>query len=407
MTAPSASVALRQAEALLYAGRDHDAEAVCAAAFGDRAAPHLGRLRILVARAKDPAATAGRAELDATIARMMAELARQPLYQASEFWTYHGSHHLQLLQLYGLEHFKRTVSHTYQNWFITSPDDPQLRAMLAQWPRHNSVEPLLNEIETPSHVGYHSQGFEYLLAEPEPRAIYKLAVGLIWEFVRAGDRAGLLDMLEEPEIGDPIRITRRGRLISSDLAHSVRERNLLLETCGWRGDEGLCIAELGAGHGRLADVFGRSTNYRYVIFDIPPALYVSQWYVKRLFPDARVFEFRPFDRFDAIADELAASRFAFFTANQIEAFPDGAFDGFINMNSLMEMRREQIVGFLGHIGRLTRSAFLSRQWLEWHNPRDGHTVRADDFALGPPWRKALDVVDEIYPELFNQVWVRR
>ncbi|MBV8166466.1 MAG: hypothetical protein JO021_06705, partial [Alphaproteobacteria bacterium] len=101
------------------------------------------------------------------------------------------------------------------------------------------------------------------------------------------------------------------------------------------------------------------------------------------------------------------SRFAFFTANQIEAFPDGYADAFINLNSLMEMRREQIANFLGHIDRLTKRAFLSRQWLTWRNPRDGITVATDDFTPGAAWRKGLDRIDDIHPEMFNHVWLRR
>jgi putative sugar O-methyltransferase len=309
-----------------------------------------------------------------------------------------------------MDNFKRTVSHNYQNWLITSINDPQLRSMLSQWPRHASAEPLLNRIEAPSHVGYHaSRNFEapeYELAFPAPREIYKLAVGLLWEYVALGDRAGLLERLDELAIGNPVRITRRGRLISPDLAHSVRERNLLLERLGLTGDEPLCIGELGAGYGRLAEVFGRTTRYRYVVFDIPPALYVAQWYIKRIFPDAPIFEFRPFDAFSEIADELARSRFAFFTANQIEQFPDGYFDCFINMNSLMEMRREQIANFIGQIDRLTKRAFLSRQWLKWRNAWDQITVEKQDFALGGAWRLALDAVDEIHPGLFNHIWAR-
>jgi len=401
---------LRRAHGLLAEGRAAEAEAVCAAAFGAAAAPHLERLRFLVARAQDPAAATEIAALDAALDAMNRELGRNPLYAASEFWTFWGTYHAALLRTYGMDNFKRTVAHNYQNWLITSLNDPQLRAMLSNWPRHGSAEPLLTAIETPSHVGYHhSRSFEdpeYALAFPEARAMYRLAVGLIWEYVRMGDQPGLLDRLEEPAIGGPIRIERRGRLISSDLAHSVRERNLLLATCDLKGDEGLCVGELGAGHGRLADLFGRSTNYRYVIFDIAPALYVSQWYVTRLFPDAKIFAFRPFASFADVAEEVAASRFAFFTANQIEAFPDGYFDCFINMNSLMEMRREQILNFIGHIDRLTRTAFLSRQWLTWRNEWDKITIGRGDFVLGDRWRLALDAVDEIYPAFFNHVWIR-
>ncbi|MBV8165541.1 MAG: hypothetical protein JO021_02035, partial [Alphaproteobacteria bacterium] len=250
---PSDALALRQAEMLLLAGREVEAEAVLTTALGaDAALPHLGRLRVLAQRARDPATRAATTELETTVAAMLAELARQPLYTASEFWSYHGNHHLLLLRLYGLEHFKRTVGHIYQNWMITAFDDPQLRTMLAQWPVHNSREPLRNAVERPSHAGYHTEKFEYALADPDNLAVYALAVSLIWEFVRHHDRSGLMDRLDEPELGNPIGIRRNGRLISSDLAHSVRERNLLLDTCGLSGDEGLTIGELGAGHGRLA-----------------------------------------------------------------------------------------------------------------------------------------------------------
>ncbi|MEJ0070437.1 MAG: putative sugar O-methyltransferase [Pseudomonadota bacterium] len=401
------AVVLGEAEALLFAGRVADAEALCTTAFGAGAAPYIARLRFLLARAQDPATGAECIALDAAITQMNAELARNPLYSASEYWVDHGGRHRALLLNYGMANFKRTVSHNYQNWLIVTQSDPQLQAMLAQWPRYGSAEPWSNEIETPSHVGYHYGDSEYPLVDPARREIYKLAIGLIWEYVLVNDKSGLLQGLEESEIGNPIRITRQGRLISSDLAHSLRERNLLLDTCGLRGDEGLTIGELGAGHGRLAEIFGRTTNYRYVIFDIAPALYVAQWYTQRLFPNERIFTFRPFASFAEIAEELAGCRFAFFTANQIEAFPDEAFDFFINMNSLMEMRREQIINFIRHIDRLTRRAFLSRQWLKWYNDTDKITVGAGDFELGAAWTKTLDAIDEIHPQMFNHIWQRR
>jgi putative sugar O-methyltransferase len=402
--------ALGRAQLLLEADRADEAEAVCRSAFGAGGPAHFARLRFLVARARDPATVVELRALDQALAAMDAEIARQPLYVASEFWSFWGRYHVELLRRYGMGNFKRTVSHNYQNWLIASIDDPQFRSMLSNWPRHASAQPLLNRIEVPSHVGYHdSRSFEvpeYVLAYAEPREIYKLAVGLIWEFVGLSDRAGWLGRLSEVEIGNPVRIQRRDRLISADLAHSVRERNMLVDRLGLTGGEGLCIGELGAGYGRLAEVFGRTTNYRYVVFDIPPALYVAQWYIQKLFPGAPIFAFRPFASFAEIADELARSRIAFFTANQIETFPDGYFDAFINMNSLMEMRREQIVNFIGQIDRLTRRAFLSRQWLKWRNAWDAITVEKNDFALGGAWRLALDVVDEIHPGLFNHLWVK-
>jgi len=299
-------------------------------------APHLSRVRFMKNRRASALARTADAELRASVAAMKDEIRRDALYVPSEFWHTYGKFHDKLLADYGIENFKRTVSHNYQNWLMATEDDPQVRQLLALWPQHKSHQPWLNAMEAPDHVGsLGNPAFTfpaYPLANAHHRETYRVAVGLLWEYVLSTDRFGVLQTLTESEIGNPVRIWRNGKLISSDLAHSVRERNMLLEASELHGDEPLCVAELGAGHGRLAEVFGRTTNYRYIIFDITPALYVSQWYIKRIFPEEKIFEFRHFDSFSEIKSELNTSRFAFFTPNQIELMPDGICDLFINMN---------------------------------------------------------------------------
>ena len=402
-----------EARAYVDAGNEDQAEEILLQALPlDPAsvAPHLSRVRFMKDRRASSLAKTADAELRASIAAMEDEIRRDALYVPSEFWHTTGKFHKKWLADYGIENFKRTVSHNYQNWLMATEDDPQVRQLLALWPQHKSHQPWLNAMEAPDHVGsLGNPAFTfpaYPLANAHQRETYRVAVGLLWEYVLSTDGFGVLETLTESEIGNPVRIWRNGKLISSDLAHSVRERNMLLKASELNGDEPLCVAELGAGHGRLAEVFGRTTNYRYMIFDITPALYVSQWYIKRIFPEEQIFEFRHFDSFSQIESELNKSRFAFFTANQIELMPDGICDLFINMNSLMEMRPEQIKNFLHHIDRLTQRSFLSRQWVSWRNPEDGNTVGKGDFALGPGWKLSLDHLDTIYPDLFNQVWTR-
>lgn len=400
-------------EALGYvdAGNEHQAEEILVQALlldPASVAPHLSRVRFMKDRRASPLAKTADTELRASVAAMEDEIQRDALYVPSEFWHTFGKFNDKQLADYGIENFKRTVSHHYQNWIMATEDDPQVRQLLALWPQHKSHQPWLNAIEAPDHVGSPCSFASpaYRLADAHQRETYRVAVGLLWEYVLSTDRFGVLETLTESEIGNPVRIWRKGKLISSDLAHSVRERNMLLEASELNGEEALCIAELGAGHGRLTEVFGRTTNYRYIIFDITPALYVSQWYIKRIFPEEKIFEFRHFDSFSEIESEFNESRFAFFTANQIELMPDGICDLFINMNSLMEMRPEQIKNFLHHIDRLTQHSFLSRQWVSWRNPFDGNTVGKGDFALGPGWQLRLDILDTIYPDLFNQIWTR-
>jgi len=373
-------------------------------------APHLGRVRFLQTRSADVKAQSQTQSMLATINSMNHEIESHPIYVPGEFWNTVGKFHVQILELYGIENFKRTVSHHYQNWTMCSQDDPQVRQLFKTWPTHFASEPWFNIIEIPDHIGLCPDNDintpSYPLADAEKREIYRVAVGLLWEFVKNTDSFNVLEQLTESEIGNPIRIWRKGRLISSDLAHSVRERNMLLEALSLNGNEGLIVGELGAGHGRLAEIFGRTTNFRHFIFDITPALFVSQWYIKALFPNEKIFEFRHFDDFAEIRDELHECRFAFFTSNQIDKLPNDYFHIFINMNSLAEMRLDQIQNFLNHIDRVTSGAFLSRQQQHSFNPMECVPLSKADFSMPDRWRLIVDKEDDIYPLFFNQIWKR-
>jgi putative sugar O-methyltransferase len=373
--------------------------------------PHLSRVRFLKERSLNNTSELQTQIMIETINQMNRELkSGRDIYVPSEFWDTFGKFHIQLLEKYGIENFKRTVSHNYQNWYMINKDDPQVIQLLKTWETNYSIEPWLNIIEVPDHVGLHTDiNFDhpvYPLADAQNREVYRISVGLLWEYVNVNDNFDILEKLQESEIGNPIRIWRKGQIISSDIAHSVRERNLLLNNLSLTGNEGFIVGELGAGHGRLAEVFGRTTNYRHFIFDITPALYVSQWYIKSIFPNEKIFEFRQFENFDEIRQELSECRFAFFTANQIEKLPAEYVQLFINMNSLTEMRIDQISNFLFQIDRVTSLAFLSRQWLKWENPLDRHSVSTDTFKMNENWRLNLDKIDDIYPEFFNQIWIK-
>jgi putative sugar O-methyltransferase len=378
--------------------------------YDARIAQHLGATRFLKHRAADPVAQASIAEMHKIIGAMNVELTRNPLYTPGEFWSGIGKFHVDLLERYGVENFKRTVAHHYQNWFMDSLRDVQVQELLKLWPTHFATEPWTNIMEVPNNVGMPRRlddGFcdpQYRHADPEGREIYRIAVGLLWEYVKGLPSSMPLDDLTESDIGNPVRIWRNGKSISSDIAHSFRERNILLDNIGLKGDEGLTVGELGAGHGRLAEMFGRTTNYRHLIFDITPALFVSQWYIKQLFPNEKIFEFRAFENFEEIREELSGCRFAFFSSNQIEKFPNEFFNLFINMNSLAEMKKVQIGNFIKHIDRLTSIGFMSRQQISSFNPVELVHLTKQDFAMPSNWNLSLDTVDVIYPTYFNQVW---
>jgi putative sugar O-methyltransferase len=191
-------------------------------------------------------------------------------------------------------------------------------------------------------------------------------------------------------------------MISIDLACAITEANIILSLVPQVKRP--AIAEIGAGHGRLAYAISKAIKCRYVIFDIPPALHVSQWYLSQVLPEKRMFPFRRFDRFEDIADELAGSDIAFFTPNQMRLFPDDYFDIAASISTLPELTTEQVDLFLELMQRTSRSFIYLKQWYRWKNEKDGTDLTIDSYRFARNWRRIRTEVDPLIPWFFNAVW---
>jgi hypothetical protein len=200
---------------------------------------------------------------------MWQELRAAPVVShPSAFWEDLCKINQQLLDWGGEANFKRTFNQNYFNFVPIAPDDVHMTRM-RRLTRHVPAAALeAYEIEDP-------------------------------------------DCDPEPTLGNPIRVRRNGRMISQDIVNSLRERNALLAAI--EADDGtrFMAAELGAGYGRLGYLLLKTTQCRYFVFDIPPALYVSQWYLTTYFPERRAFRFRRFERFEEVRLSFGCSDAAF------------------------------------------------------------------------------------------------
>ena len=333
---------------------------------------------------------------------MVREIANaSPLYQPSVLWEQLNALNTDQVERLGLRHFKRSVNQNYFNWLPTDLGDNQLRRVLRYWMRRPTFAPLCSRMEVPLLF----EGFarQPTLATWKARTLYRLFVALLWERAMREDALGLLDRVEEPELGDPLRIKHRGRLVSQDLANSVREANRLLAHLPSDSTRRPVIAELGAGYGRLGFVLVRAVSARYWVVDIPPALFIAEWYLRNVLPGCRIFTFRPFETFEAVRAEVEASDVAFFTANQIALLPDASVDAFVNVSSLHEMRQVQIDNYLQQMGRVARDVVYLKQWSEFNNLADNILITRASYRLPAEWRIVHDAADSVQDRFFELV----
>jgi putative sugar O-methyltransferase len=335
---------------------------------------------------------------------MLDELRPHPLFMPSEFWTGLARKNVEMLEREGLDNFKRTVANNYFNWLIFGRSDPQYDNVVRTWLRRPNPLALLFRVSGDTRVQTVSQDAPKALTAKQAWR-YGLFVSMLWDVGRRIDRRGILNRLYEPLLGNPIRIIRGGRLITQDLVNSGLELGTILDLpCAGRGR--MKVAELGAGYGRLAYAYLATQPGQYFIFDIPPALLVSQWYIQGVFPNKKVFAFRRFERWDEVAADVAAADVAFFTSNQLALVPDSYFDIVTSISTMPELTAAQVKMFLAQFVRTSAGHIFLKQWLDWKNPDDGTHLSMNDYDLGKAWDIALDRKDPINPRFFNRVWSR-
>jgi len=298
--------------------------------------------------------------------------------------------HMEQLQTSGYANFKRTLNLRYFN-FMPSLKNVQFRNLTKYWLMHPTLQVLTSEYKEtfPSdHEGF----------------FYKLFVSMLYEYAKSVDKEGLLGKIEEPVEGNPFRIYRKGRLISQDICNSILEYYSIMSQIPLSAKSSLSIAELGAGYDRLAFIFLKTLRCKYVIFDIPPALYVAQRYLSSLFPELRIFGFRDFDSHEEIESEYEDADLCFFTPNQLEFLPKPQFNLFLTISSLQEMRMEQIRNFFHLIDSYTHGYFYTKQWLKSVNRDDGVIISYEDYPVPPSWELIFSRKPPIQSSFFEALY---
>ena len=329
--------------------------------------------------------------LHPALAEMFSALSEAgPLYQPSGFWSRLSREHLlQLASPAGIANLKRTLNTSYFQFGIVALlySVPGLVAAWVRWPDM--------DVFRARAVGARSIRDRTLA----------ILIALYANAVRHRPFGSLLDRIAEPGFGNPVAVRFKGHLVSEDLCHSVEEYASVMAGVN-PGFDVQRVVELGAGYGRLAYVFASAKpSAQYFVVDIPPALYVSQTYLRAVLPDVPIFPFRSFESLSEVATELAAAKIVFLEPQQLDLFPDGYFDLVLTVSTLHEMRRDQIAHYLNSIERLCGGFFYMKQWRRFYNRSDDIVVTRADYAAAPKWVRIFER-SPLVPRTFFEVLYR-
>lgn len=308
----------------------------------------------------------------------------------SNIWTELIYRQFEQLQEHGVENFKRTVN----QWFGTDISDLVARKAV--------LESLLGSLVPTTLPNWDPNE----IRDQEEARHFGVYLGLLWNICERMDLEGELALLDEPSFGNPLNVHIGDKKISIDLCKSFVEYREIVNNIGRpRGR----VLEIGAGSGRLALVMGRlCPDIKYIIVDIPPALYISQCHLESVFP-GEVSKFARNQSEEEIEYRINNNRFVFITTNQLLKLYKNSVDAAINIDSFGEMTASNLRDYIniiknkvkigGHVYIRNIDEAASSFW----NGKKFYTSKRIDYNFGPYFRDILVRSWPIEPGYFEVI----
>jgi putative sugar O-methyltransferase len=238
------------------------------------------------------------------------------------------------------------------------------------------------------------------------RKVYAYYLLFLYEYVKDNDELKLFQKLEEPSVGNPLAIQKDGKRISQDISNSYMEYSYIRNSLGNDFKHIKNVAEIGGGYGRLCylfHLFHQNEGLKITLIDLPPAMMVAQWYMRKMFPEAKIMDYRKFSYFSEIDEEYHAASIRFLLPHQLELLPEDEIDLLINVSSLQEMSREQINHYYELIDKKSRY-FYTKQWVMWENAEDKISVPAIIYPTRPHWGLVNARLNPVHTQFFEAMF---
>jgi putative sugar O-methyltransferase len=289
----------------------------------------------------------------------------------SIYWNYLNQKNLNQLSEFGFDNFKQTVSTNYFTWI--KGISGTLGKNLIQDAKSMDISIPINQI-TKKHDFF----------DVEQSVLFNSMTALLYCYIEQ-KHPELLDACQESQIGNAPSIEIQGKTVSQDVLNSAIEYASIVSG---RGAHPPSILEIGAGSGRDAEFFLKKSSgkYKHIICDIVPALFISQTYLSRVFPEKKSFKFREFSDFSQISEEFDSCDIGFIMPHQLPLIPDKYFDTCIAIDCLHEMKKEQINVYLRAADRLA-DYFYFKAWNRTMVPFDNVTHTKDEYKMPDHWEQ--------------------
>ena len=308
-------------------------------------------------------------------------LSSESLKFSSKFWNKINISNLSQINHLGIEKFHTTLSRNYFAWSFI--DDDFING-LYDFCKENEIESIDTKVLMKQHESFTiTQSINY-----------NLISFLLYQYLKKNGYLNDLKILEENNFmieNAPILKIDNLKL-TQDKLHSLIEYNEIKKITA---DQNLNYLEVGAGSGRTTETIIRLNKRinKYVIADLPPALYVNYLRIKNTFKNLNVKMCENVNSKSDLQKLIEENDILFIFPHQIKYFNDSFFDIAIAIDCLHEMEKKVIKEYMD-LFNLKAKYLYYKVWEESYVPYCfNHYLNArskQDYFIKSNWKQIFN-----------------
>jgi len=164
------------------------------------------------------------------------------------------------------------------------------------------------------------------------------------------------------------------------------------------------ILEIGAGSGRTSQaIMTFNQNLRYIICDIPPAIFISYTRLKKTFPDKKIKFLFNYKNEKSLMDEINNNDISFIFPHQMKDIQNKFIDLTLAIDCIHEMDKKTIKNYFHQINKFSNLFYFS-VWKKTIVPYSCTFTKTSnqldyyskDYSIPDNWKKTFEE-DLIYP----------
>ena len=294
---------------------------------------------------------------------------------SSSYWKWLCKNHIEMIEEYGVENFKLNIEKSAY-WGEGNLDSEQIKQIIK------------NEITINLDIS------EVFRQKNEPNRTAKETIHqnlsniILLNYLVNNNYQKYLHLVEENEFGNPQYIKYENRRYSFGILNSILEIGFLDNNTNF--NQNINVLEIGAGSGRTCIALkGFYKVKKYVIVDIPPALFISEKNIKASFPEKKIFSFTNFIDFKTVEQDFTNADVCFISPDQIKMMPNKFFDLSIAVDCLHEMSFSDVKIYFSEINRISSHFYLKAQITQSAKYGE-HELNRDDYPIYKSWTKIAD-----------------